>query len=142
MLHTGDKKYHFPNLEPFKVDKISIDTTSNLHVDLSNIEIHGLNKTILLTAEYVNNIYVQIFQRIIQVMILCYSLDLTKNNYTFTYSIPNIELNGDYEMKGSILVLSLEGKGTCTFNFSKFSVQQKCQKTSWQDYLCYRKCQM
>ncbi|GLV31067.1 uncharacterized protein CBL_12140 [Carabus blaptoides fortunei] len=94
-ISKGDKKYHFPNLEPFKIDKISIDTNSNLHVDMTNIEMHGLNKTILQAADN----------------------DVIKNNYTYTYLIPNLEMTGDYELKGNILVLSLEGKGTSVFKF-------------------------
>ncbi|GLV31068.1 uncharacterized protein CBL_12141 [Carabus blaptoides fortunei] len=94
-ISKGDKKYHFPILEPFKVDKIVIDTDSNLHVELNNIEMHGFSETKILTADN----------------------DIKNNKFTHTYFIPNVDMTADYELKGTIMVLSLEGKGTCAMTF-------------------------
>ncbi|BFF90365.1 protein takeout [Drosophila madeirensis] len=93
LLKNGNKEFGIPPLEPLAVKKLVIDAGNapiNLRQALKNIKVHDLISTS---------------------KILRYKTDLDKHLIICESRTDRIEMIGDYEMSGRILLLPITGHG-------------------------------
>ncbi|XP_045467761.1 uncharacterized protein LOC123676106 [Harmonia axyridis] len=95
LIAKGDPEYGIPNMIPFKIPFMNLIDTSNLHVNLTNIEVHGLNK----------------------MKMVGYKSDIKKNSFSLSLKGENITVVGNYVADGKILVMPIKGKGRFSFYF-------------------------
>ncbi|XP_044755979.1 protein takeout-like [Coccinella septempunctata] len=89
LLAKGDPEYGIPNLMPLVIPFMSLISTPTLQLNLTNIQVHGLDK----------------------MRIIGERVDLVKNVYMVNLKGDNITVVGDYSAEGRILVMPLNGKG-------------------------------
>ncbi|XP_049820575.1 protein takeout-like [Aethina tumida] len=88
-LLKGDKKYGIPVIEPFTLSLLEISPGDNLKIVFRNLTGIGLDKAKLRAVKY----------------------DANKNHMKILTDLPSLKILGDYDAKGRILVLPIEGKG-------------------------------
>ncbi|XP_071439964.1 protein takeout-like [Hetaerina americana] len=90
---NGDKSLKIPNLDPFRIESMTIgeDANSNVGLELlfKNIDMIGLKNTVIKDAK----------------------IDLDKLRLEFEMLVPSLKVEGPYEVNGKILVLPITGKG-------------------------------
>ncbi|XP_031331971.1 protein takeout-like [Photinus pyralis] len=84
----GNAKFKVPNLVPLHIPQVDF-STGDLHVELTNVTIHGLERT---KIEEVH-------------------IDLENQHFGLTVSIDVVSLIADYNISGSILTIPLSGEG-------------------------------
>ncbi|XP_049820156.1 uncharacterized protein LOC109596647 [Aethina tumida] len=84
-----DKKYGIPVIEPFTLSLLEISPGDNLKIVFRNLTGIGLDKAKLRAVKY----------------------DANKNHMKILTDLPSLKILGDYDAKGRILVLPIEGKG-------------------------------
>ncbi|XP_045480992.1 protein takeout-like [Harmonia axyridis] len=95
LIAKGDSEYGIPNMIPLKIPFMKLIDTPNLHMNLTNIEVHGLNKMEL----------------------VAYKSDFGKNSFFFSLKGDNITVVGNYKADGKILIMPLKGEGIFSFYF-------------------------
>ncbi|XP_045479616.1 protein takeout-like [Harmonia axyridis] len=90
LVAKGDPEYGIPNMVPLKISFMNLIDTPNLHINLRNIEVHGLKK----------------------VKVIDYKSDFEKSLFFLSMKVDNITVVGNYEADGKISIMPLKGKGT------------------------------
>ncbi|XP_057657191.1 circadian clock-controlled protein daywake-like [Diorhabda carinulata] len=85
----GDRRFGIPNMIPLTIPQIDVDAGNNLKILLKNIEVFGLDKTILNKVKF----------------------DTDAKKLMINISIPQLSLRGNYEIDGRILILPIRGNG-------------------------------
>ncbi|GLV41784.1 uncharacterized protein CBL_12073 [Carabus blaptoides fortunei] len=93
---NGDKKYKVPSLSPLVIPLITVIPGNNLKVELINVEVRGFENTIL------NDI----------------SWDFDKKHIKFNSLLPVLNLVCEYNMKGQIVILPIEGHGPANITYT------------------------
>ncbi|KAJ8939704.1 hypothetical protein NQ318_009804, partial [Aromia moschata] len=99
-LLKGDKEYKIPSMVPLHIPLISLSPSDNLSIKMNNIVLRGLE-----TAE-VRDI----------------DFDLKKKHVHAKLAFKKIDLAGEYEMNGRILVVPIQGKGPASIVSENFLV--------------------
>lgn len=89
---------HIPRLEPLIVPRAELDTGATFKAIFENIHLYGLSSFAL------KNI----------------NLDVNTNTVDIHLLFPSVRAIADYNMKGKILILQLNGVGKCEGNYSKW----------------------
>ncbi|XP_044740771.1 protein takeout-like [Chrysoperla carnea] len=88
-LVKGDKKYRIPALNPLVIPEILIDSNGQLRIQLNNVHVYGLKNTVVTHMD----------------------IDLKNQVLGASVSIPHLNIQADYDVKGRILVLPINGEG-------------------------------
>ncbi|XP_011879794.1 PREDICTED: protein takeout-like [Vollenhovia emeryi] len=95
-LKTGVPEYNIPSLEPLILQKLTFTPTSSIRVDASNIEVTGASNFEIKKVK----------------------LDFNSMVFLVDIALPNIQVEGKYEIDGKILLLPIRGSGPMHGNFS------------------------
>ncbi|XP_030751904.1 protein takeout-like [Sitophilus oryzae] len=102
-LSKGDPAFGSPSLNPWVLEKIELNPSSQLKLLFTDCKIYGLNNAILKDAK----------------------IDFDKKHIDLVVYIEQIKLDSHYNMDGQLLVLPIKGDGKtnlefgdCTFNYS------------------------
>ncbi|XP_026826194.1 circadian clock-controlled protein [Ooceraea biroi] len=95
-LKTGVPDYNVPSLEPLKLKKLTFTPTNSLRLQASDIDVFGASNYIPHKAR----------------------ADTEKLLYAIDIELPNIIVEGKYEMNGRVLLLPIHGSGGLHGNFS------------------------
>ncbi|XP_030752076.1 circadian clock-controlled protein-like [Sitophilus oryzae] len=102
-ISKGDPEFGSPSLNPWVLEKLELNPSSQLKILFTNCEIYGLNRAILKDAK----------------------IDFDKKRVDIVVYVEQIKLESHYNMDGQILVLPIKGDGKtnlefgdCTFNYS------------------------
>ncbi|CAH1961065.1 unnamed protein product [Acanthoscelides obtectus] len=87
----GDRKYNIPKLNPLKLPVVNVDAGKDLNIKLTNIAAKGLEKVELDRVK----------------------IDTVKREVYLDMHMPRVELIGQYDINGKILILPIQGKGPC-----------------------------
>ncbi|XP_044726747.1 protein takeout-like [Chrysoperla carnea] len=90
-LMKGYPSLNIPVLSPLKIDQIKVENTGQLNIVINDAVVRGLEDA---KASKFN-------------------IDLKSHNINLRLNIPNLNIQGEYEMEGQVLVLPLNGKGAC-----------------------------
>ncbi|KAK9874614.1 hypothetical protein WA026_005444 [Henosepilachna vigintioctopunctata] len=104
----GDPEYKVPNMQPLQVSFISLINTPQLTLNLSNLEIFGLEEA-KMTDFMVDEVH-----------------DM---HFTLVLSIPNTTIKGEYSVSGQVLVLPIRGNGN--FSMSLRDQVNKLLNENW-----------
>lgn len=85
----GDKRFGIPNMLPLTIPQIDIEAGENLKILLKNAKVFGLDKTILNRVKF----------------------DADAKKLTINITIPQLDLRGNYQIDGRVLVLPIKGNG-------------------------------
>ncbi|XP_065169909.1 protein takeout-like [Atheta coriaria] len=96
--NVGEPKFKLQGLTPIHVDKIDLQATSQLKVILSNVDFFGFNE--LQPA----------------------GGGVTEETLQVKAHLPRVELVGDYDINGKILILPIQGQGTFNITMVDFDV--------------------
>ncbi|XP_069689882.1 protein takeout-like [Periplaneta americana] len=102
-LVQGDKKYRIPVLEPLVIQSVRVDGGQELagsFITLDDMSISGLSRANL------ENI----------------KIDLEKNQIDWELSVPRIEIQCKYTVKGRVLILPIEGNGNGNITLTNVSL--------------------
>lgn len=94
---------HIPSLDPLLVPHAELDTGETFKAIFDNILIYGLSN---FTLKDLN-------------------LDLDGNVISIQLKFPKVRAMADYNIKGRILILQLNGAGKCEGNYSKSNLKFK-----------------
>ncbi|XP_023309700.1 protein takeout-like isoform X1 [Anoplophora glabripennis] len=94
-LLKGDKEYKIPNLSPLHLPQIDIASGGNFKIKFNDIVLSGLE-----TVDFRD-----------------ININLKKKTIRVTVAFSSVNLKGQYEMDGRILVLPLKGNGPADLTF-------------------------
>ncbi|XP_029169773.1 circadian clock-controlled protein [Nylanderia fulva] len=96
-LKTGVPEYNIPSLEPLKLKKLSVSPTNGVQIMATDINVDGASNFIINKVKIKLNPLDQILAEV---------------------DLPNILVEGNYEIDGKVLLLPLRGSGPMHGNFS------------------------
>ncbi|XP_012219404.1 circadian clock-controlled protein daywake [Linepithema humile] len=96
-LKVGVPEYNIPSLEPLKLKKLTIALTNTLQIQLTDVLANGASNF------KVSNVKVAFKENV---------------HVTVNVQLPNIQVEGKYDIDGKILLLPLRGSGPLHGNFS------------------------
>ncbi|XP_072764813.1 circadian clock-controlled protein daywake-like [Anoplolepis gracilipes] len=95
-LKVGVPEYNIPSLEPLKLKKLMITTTSSLQIVATDVNVCGASNF-----------------EVIQIKI-----DIENLLFMVDVALPHITVDGKYDVDGKILLLPIRGSGPMNGNFS------------------------
>lgn len=98
-LSNGISEMHIPSLEPLLIPHAELDTGATFKAIFDNIRLYGLTKFILKDL----------------------NLDFSTNRVDIHLMFPLLNTVADYNIKGRILILQLNGAGKCEGNYSELT---------------------
>ncbi|XP_076644822.1 circadian clock-controlled protein daywake [Halictus rubicundus] len=104
-LLRGVPEYKLPSLEPLKLKELVSTSGNNLNLKLKNVDVYGAS-----------NFSVTKIRANIDTLRFVIELDL-----------PNLALEGDYEIDGKVILLRLQGSGPVFGNFTNCKAKVKLQ---------------
>lgn len=96
-LKVGVPEYHIPSLEPLKLKKLSASLANSLKVQATDINVYGASNFEIAKVK----------------------IDFTNLLINVDVALPNIAIDGRYDVDGKILLLPIRGSGPLTGNFSE-----------------------
>nr|CAH7747481.1 unnamed protein product [Callosobruchus chinensis] len=87
----GDRKYSIPKLNPLKLPAVSVDAGQNLNIKLTDVSAEGLEKLKLDRVK----------------------IDIKARKVYLDMHMARVELIGQYDINGKILILPIQGRGPC-----------------------------
>nr|CAI5868767.1 unnamed protein product [Callosobruchus analis] len=87
----GDRKYSIPKLNPLKLPAVNVDAGENLNIKLTDVNAEGLEKIKLDRVK----------------------IDTKARKVFLDMHMARVELIGQYDVNGKILILPIQGKGPC-----------------------------
>ncbi|KMQ95853.1 circadian clock-controlled protein [Lasius niger] len=95
-LKVGVPEYNIPSLEPLKLKQLSVSSTNSLKIQATDVNVAGASN----------------FQ------IMKVKVDTDHLRFMVDIELPNIFVDGKYEVDGKIMLLPLRGSGPIHGNFS------------------------
>jgi len=95
-LKTGVPEYNIPSLEPLKIKKLTIAPTNTLLLQAFDMDVYGASNFSMKKVK----------------------LDLDSLLFLVDVALPNILVEGKYEVDGRILLLPIHGSGSLYGNFT------------------------
>ncbi|KAK9874603.1 hypothetical protein WA026_005435 [Henosepilachna vigintioctopunctata] len=89
LLAKGDPDFHIPKMNPMEISFIQLISTPTLGLNLTNVEIHGLDQARIERAK----------------------LNWKDNIFTIYLKSGNLTIEGDYVADGKVLVMPIKGNG-------------------------------
>lgn len=96
-LKVGVPEYHIPSLEPLKLKALSASPSNSFKVYANDINVYGASNF------EINKV----------------KLDFTNMLINVDVALPNIAIDGKYDIDGKILLLPIRGSGPLSGNFSE-----------------------
>ncbi|KAL6255418.1 hypothetical protein P5V15_013753 [Pogonomyrmex californicus] len=110
-LKIGVPEYNIPSLEPLKLKKLIFAPTNSIRVMASDINVNGASNF------EINKV----------------KLDFNTLQFLVDVALPNIQVEGTYEIDGKILLLPIRGSGPMFGNFSNCIGACKIQVAKYLD---------
>ncbi|KAJ9577456.1 hypothetical protein L9F63_005957 [Diploptera punctata] len=102
---NGDRKYKIPVIDPLEITEIIVDNKgpeqAGIDIKIRNAKFYGLKDTIIESIK----------------------LNYDEKSMHMDVRLPRIELNGEYEVKGRVLLLPITGKGPLNFTLENAPAQ-------------------
>lgn len=104
-LKSGVPEYNIPAMEPLKLKKLTFTPTSSIRVDASDIDAYGASNFEL------NKV----------------NLDFKAMLFLVDVTLPNLQIEGQYQIDGKLLLLPIRGSGPMHGNFTNSTGTCKMQ---------------
>ncbi|XP_014272244.1 protein takeout [Halyomorpha halys] len=120
----GDPKYRAPKLEPMDITELRVNQGTKqvgLKLILRNAKLYGLRNTKFVKAK----------------------TDLKKRHIDWTFKVPRVEIIGDYEVNGQVLILPITGTGKANVTITELDIVYKYEwdlvKKNGKEYMTFTK---
>ncbi|XP_071860332.1 circadian clock-controlled protein daywake [Bombus fervidus] len=104
-LKTGIPDYKIPSLEPLELKELVATAGGNIKLMLKNVIVHGASNFTLLRTK----------------------ANLDTLNFVVELDLPNLSIEGNYDVDGRIILLQIRGSGPMTGDFSNCKALVKLQ---------------
>ncbi|XP_033194175.1 circadian clock-controlled protein daywake [Bombus vancouverensis nearcticus] len=104
-LKTGVPEYKIPSLEPLELDELVGTSGGNIKLMLKNVTVHGASNFTLLKMK----------------------ANLDTLNFVVELDLPNLSIEGNYDVDGRVILLQIRGSGPMTGDFTNCKALVKLQ---------------